>query len=158
MTTELINSWTEHDEALRRLLPQLSRALRIFDEDLSRLNLERREIAESLRAFLLRSPRNTLKIILKDPDPFLRRSPRLVQLLRDYPERMTVSVCPQHLSSLSDSLLLIDDEHALVRFHQDNVRAKAIFADRDECIPYTLRFEEIAREGGEPLATTPLGL
>jgi hypothetical protein len=158
MTTELINSWTEHDDALRRLLLQLSRTLRIFDGDLSRINLEQREIAESLRRFLTASPRNRLKIILQDPEPFLRRSPRLAQLLKDYPERMAVTRCPQHLLSLSDSLMLVDEEHALVRFHHDNVRAKAIFNDRDECIPYAQRFEEIAREGGETLTVSPLGL
>ena len=158
MTTELINSWTEHDEALLRLLLQLSRSLRIFDADLSRLNLERREIAESLRRFLVGGSRHTLQFILKDPEPFQRRSPRLVQLLKDYPEKMTVTVCPQHLLSLCDSLVLIDDDYALIRFHQDNVRSKAVFANRDECIPYALRFDEIAREGGEPVGVTPLGL
>ena len=158
MTTELITNWTEHDDALRKLLLPLSKSLRIFDEDLTRLNLERKEIAESFRHFLVANERNTLRIILRNPEPFQRNSPRLMKLLREYPKRMTVFECPQHLLSLGDNLLLVDDRHALVRFHKDNVRSKAIFDNADECISYAHRFEEIAKEGGEQICATTLGL
>ena len=158
MSTELITNWAEHDNALRKLLLRLSQSLRIFDEDLTRLNLDRREIAESFQHFLAASERNTLRIVVRNPEPFRRSSPRLMELLRNYPEKMAVFECPPHLLSLGDNLLLVDDKHALVRFHKDNVRAKAIFDSSDECISYVQRFEEIAKDGGEQICATTLGL
>jgi hypothetical protein len=158
MTTELISNWAEHDVALRRILPEVSRSLRIFANDLTRLDLEHPEIADSLRHFLAADAQNSLKIVLRNSESFSRNSPRLTNLLRSYPERMTVIAAPDHLASLSDSIVLVDDQHALIRFHQDHVRSKLIFDDTVECRPYIQRFEAIIREGGEAISATTLGL
>jgi len=158
MTTQLITNWADHDDALLKLLGQVSQSLDIFDEDLSRLNLERPQTIESLRRFLVTDEQNKLRIILRNPELFRRRSPRLMQLFRNHPEKISVLECPQHLLSLSDNLVLIDDRNALVRFHKDNARSKAIFDNPNECIAYKHRFEEIIREGCEPISATILGL
>ncbi|MEI7612034.1 MAG: hypothetical protein WCK63_03935 [Betaproteobacteria bacterium] len=158
MTTELISNWAEHDIALCRILPELSQSLRIFADDLTRLDLERPEIADSLRHFLAADAQNTLKIVLKNSESFSRNSPRLMNLLRSYPDRMTVIAAPDHLASLSDNIVLVDDRHALIRFHQDHVRSKLIVDNAAECLPYAQRFDAIIREGGEPISATTLGL
>jgi hypothetical protein len=158
MTTELISNWAEHDVALHRILPELSHSLRIFADDLTRLNLERPEIADSLRHFLAADAQSSLKIVLRNPESFLRNSPRLMNLLRSYPDRMTVIAAPDHLASLSDNIVLVDDRHALIRFHQDHVRSKLIIDSTAECLPYAQRFEAVIREGGEAISSAPLGL
>jgi len=71
---------------------------------------------------------------------------------------MTLIECPKHLASLNDSMLIADDRHALIRFHLDHARAKAIIDSTEECLPYVLRFKEITKEGGEQISATPLGL
>ena len=66
--------------------------------------------------------------------------------------------CSPQLASLSDSMLIVDGQHALIRFHQDNVRSKRLDDDSNECQPYSQRFAEILREGGEQISATTLGL
>lgn len=158
MTTELITSWAEHDVALRRILSELSQSLCVFDEDLTRLNLEQPEAADSIRGFLGSKAQSRLKIVLRNPEPFRRNSPRLMNLLGSHPEKMSVIEAPSHLLSLSDCIVLVDDRHALIRFHEDHARSKVIVDNASECMPYAKRFDEIFREGGEPISATTLGL
>ena len=158
MTTELITHWAEHEFALRKILALAEKSLRIFDEDLSKLKLEHPENAEILQRFLSSDRQHTLQIVLKNTDPFQRNNPRLMKLLVAYPQSMNLFECPAQLASLNDSLFLADHNHALIRFHQDHVRSKAIINDSDECRPYLKRFEEILNEGGEQVCATPLGL
>ena len=158
MNTQLITSWSEHDSFLQNVLILASKTLRIFDQDLSKLKLERPDSADSLRRFLSTDRQNLLWIVVKDAEPARRDNPRLMKLLSTYPKNMTLVECPSHLSSLSDSMLIADDRHALIRFHADHARSKAIIDNAEECLPYSLRFKEIAKEGGEQVFATPLGL
>jgi hypothetical protein len=158
MSSELITNWSEHDTSLKRVLSLVTTTLCIFDEDLSKLKLERKEHAETLHNFLLSDRRNVLRIVLKDSGPFLRHSPRLIELISVYGQNMSVVECPQHLRSLNDSMLIADSKHALIRFHKDNVRSKVIVDSTEDCSPYANRFEEILKEGGQPVCTSTLGL
>ena len=158
MTSRLLTSWSDHDNAFREILARAERSIDVFDKDLQRLPFEAREQAEILRKFLVVDDRRRLRIVLRDPEPFRRNSPRLMRLLADYPQRMQVQECSPQLASLSDSMLIVDGQHALIRFHQDNVRSKRLDDDSNECQPYSQRFAEILREGGEQISATTLGL
>ena len=158
MTPRLITSWTDHDNYLQKILLLATRSIRIFDENLSRLGLENPENEFFLRRFLATDRQNTLQIVIQDAQPFRRNSPRLMKLLSDYPEGMSVHECAPHLDTLGDSLFIADDRHALVRFHKEQVRSKAIIDNIAECRPYILRFSEILLEGTTPVSSTTLGL
>lgn len=158
MSTELTTHWSEHDASLQTIFRLLSASLTIFDEDLTRLRLEQPENVEILRKYLADGKRNLVRIILKNTEPFRRNSPRLFKLLATYPDQMSIVQCPEHLLSLNDALLIVDDRHALVRFHKDNARSRVIIDDSEACAPYVMRFSEIAREGGESVSATTLGL
>ena len=158
MNSELITNWAEHDSSLQKILLLASQTLRIFDEDLVKLKLERPANAETLHQFLGADRRNSLQIIVKNAEPVRRNSPRLMKLLATHTQNMTILEGPQQLALLNDSLVIADGKHALVRFHKDNERAKAIFDNAEECMPYRLRFEEILKEGGEQVSATTLGL
>lgn len=158
MSTELTTHWSEHDASLLTILRLLSESLTIFDEDLTKLHLEQPDNIEILRKFLADGKRNLVRIVLKNAEPFRRNSPRLFKLLGTYPEQMNVVQCPEHLLSLNDALFIVDEKHALVRFHKDNARSRVIIDDSEACAPYVLRFGEISREGGESVSATTLGL
>lgn len=158
MSYELMTTWGEHDQSLQKILALATNSLCIFDEDLSKLKLGRSDNIEMLRQFLSTNRLNTLRIALQNIEPLRRDQPRLMQLLADYPQNMTILECPPHLESLKDSMLIADGQHALIRFHKDHARAKAILDDAEECAPYVKRFEEIVNEGGEPIGATTLGL
>lgn len=158
MTTELITDWSTHSQAFAEILKRATRSIDVFDQDLARLPFEQHEHAETLRRFLAGDEKTSLRIVLRNPEPFRRTSPRLMKLLATYSQKMSVIECPAQLASLSDSLFLVDDQHALVRFHQENVRSKRIDHDQEECKIYALRFSEIIKEGGEEISASTLGL
>ena len=158
MSSELITQWGDHDIALQKVLAKATKDILIFDADLSALKLERPENTEFLGNFLATDIKNTLHLILRNAEPLRRNSPRLMKLLAAHPQNFLVFECPENIAKLSDSMLIVDGQHALIRFHQDNVRCKAIFDDVDECRPYLTRFEEIVKEGGEQVSATVLGL
>lgn len=158
MNSELITTWAEHDSSLVKILELAMQTLCIFDSDLSKLRLERPANAELLRRFLSSDRQHRLHIALKNAEPLRRDSPRLMKLLALYAQNMTIIECPPHLSSLNDSMCIADEKHALVRFHTDSARARTIFDNIEECVPYVQRFEDILKEGGEQVCASTLGL
>ena len=158
MKSELSTSWSEHDTSLLKILELASQTLCIFDADLSKLKLERPANAELLRRFLSSDRQHRLLIAVKNAEPFRRDSPRLMKLLATYTQSMTMIECPPHLASLTDSMCIADERHALIRFHTDSARAKTIINNIDECAPYVQRFEDILKEGGEQVCASTLGL
>lgn len=159
MTSKLITTWSEYDNAVQELLDLSSGRLSIFDQDLSPLKLERAERLAALRA-LLTAPdyRKQLTIIVQQADFARRYSPQLMNLLAVYSPTLQIIHSPPHLVTLQDSLLIADDRHALIRFQQDQARARLIIDDPLECAPHMQRFAEILGEGGDPLSPTTLGL
>lgn len=158
MNPQLLTNWSDHDHSLQKILLLATRTLRIFDEDLTRLGLENTENAFFLRRFLTSERRNTLTIVVRNADPLRRNSPRLLKLLNDFPNSVTIHEGPPQVAALNDAMVLADNAHALVRFHKDQVRSKVLIDNTDECRPYLLRFEEILKEGGTPISATTLGL
>ena len=125
MGTQLTTHWSEHDAGLATILRSLSTSLLVFDEDLVRLGLECPENIEILRRFLVAGKRHRIRIVVKNAAPLRNQSPRLFQLLATYPEQMTVVQCPQHLHSLNDAQFIVNETHALIRFHRDSARSRA---------------------------------
>ncbi|WP_305075351.1 DUF7931 domain-containing protein [Propionivibrio sp.] len=158
MQPGLITSWSEHDSHVQGILLLAKRTLRIFDENLARLGLERAENALILRQFLASDRNNALQIILRDGEPFRRNSPRLFRLLGDYPASMIVVECPPLSGTPNDAMLIADDCHALIRFHKDQVRSKVVIDSAADCQSYLFRFREIQNEGGTVISATTLGL
>lgn len=158
MASELITDWAKYDHSLRSILVVALKTLDIFDEDLLNLRIERPDIIELLHRFLRTNKAARLRIAIRNAESFRRHSPRLMKLLATYSQNMTVAECPPHLTSLNDSMVIVDDRHALIRFHKDNVRSKIIIDDLQECSPHAHRFGEILAEGGEQISPTKLGL
>lgn len=159
MTSErLLTSWGEYETAIGQLLPLAQHSVAIFDSDLIALQLEKLPVSAALAAFLSRSPDAQLRIAVQSAQPARERCPRLMQMLRWSAHKFHFVEVPQHLAQLSDSLLLIDGEHGIIRFHQDHPRGKEILSSPEGCKPYNQRFEEIWAEGGTPIGATTLGL
>ncbi|MEO8410943.1 MAG: hypothetical protein ABI478_10260 [Propionivibrio sp.] len=158
MASELITSWGEHGNALTRLLLLASKSLCVFDQDLEKLRLEDAGNAELFQRFLAADSRHQLQIAVRNAAPMQRNCPRLMRLLALHAANISIIACPDQLSSLNDSLLIVDDRHTLIRFHQDHARGKIIVDSPEECAPYVNRFADIVREGGDAISATTLGL
>jgi hypothetical protein len=155
-TSALITSWGEHDAALSRVLALAEESLSIFDADLARY--ERSDNIASIQRFLAGDGERHLRIVVRDIDALRADRPRLWKLLETYGQVMTVFACPPEFAELTDSLLISDGRHALVRFHEEQPRSKTIIDDPLECKPYKQRFEDLVAECGEAIGTTTLGL
>lgn len=159
MSSRLITHWAEHDSAVQEILELSPSRLLIFDEDLSALKLERPERIAALSRLLTCEQANKQLTIVVQKAEFVRQySPRLMALLAVHAPALTILHAPPHLAALTDSLLIADGKHALVRFHRDHARCRQIIDDLEECLPYAKRFDEIVGEGGDRLSAITLGL
>lgn len=154
----LITSWTDYAEAGDRLLSRAAHSIAIFDHDLSSLRLERPSVIASLTRFLRTNPSSTLRVVVHTADALRTRHPRLMDLLGVFAHKFQVFETPSHLANLSDSMLLIDQESGLIRFHYDHARSKEIVADPVSLKPYCKRFEDIWAERGTPVSASTTGL
>jgi hypothetical protein len=78
--------------------------------------------------------------------------------LSTYGHNAKAQETPQQLAHLRDSMILVDDKHALIRFEHGLPRSKLLIDEIDEIRPYLTRFHEIWAEGGESVSSTTLGL
>jgi hypothetical protein len=143
---------------VQEILELATHPLRIFDENLSALKLERPERIATLRQFLSASPKHLLQIAVQDAGHIRVNSPRLMELLTAYSHNLQIIECPPHLANLSDSLIFADGKHGVIRFHKEQARAKVILDDIEECTPYLHRHDQILEEGGSPVSGRSLGL
>lgn len=158
MSRELFTSWTDYQSAIDRLLALAAKRIWIYDEDLGLLHLETAERIEMLKRPLASTRQDCLRIALRNTAPLQQRQPLMQRLLATHSHNSAAQKTPEQLSHLRDSMILVDDVHALIRFDRDQPRSKLLIDEPEEVMPYRRRFEEIWAEGGIPVATTTLGL
>ena len=158
MPRELFTSSGEYQLALDRLLSLATRRIWIYDQDLAALRLETPARIEWLQVPLAARHPDGLRIAVRNLGPLQQRQPLLQGLLRLYNHNSAAQQTAEQLANLRDSIILVDDVHALIRFDRDQWRSKLLIDEADEVAPYRRRFEEIWAEGGTPYGATTLGL
>ena len=158
MSRELITSWNDYQSAIDRILALACNQVWIYDEDLGMLRLETPERIEALTAPLASLHPDCLHIALRNTEPLQQRQPLIRRLLTVYSHNSAAQQTPEHLGHLRDSMILVDDAHALIRFDRNQPRGKLLIDEPDEVKPYRSRFTEIWAEGGAPVTPTTLGL
>ena len=158
MARELITSWTDYQMALDRLLAIACHKISIYDEDLTTLKLESASRQLQIKRLLQAGQGETLQIAVRNASPIRQKQPLFLNLLTTFGHRAIARETPPQLAHLRDSMILVDDQHALIRFERDLPRSKLLIDEMDELRPYLARFKEIWSEGGESIAGTPLGL
>lgn len=144
--------------AIDALLAATRQDLCVFDADLTRMELEQPGRSAMLERLLASRRDARLRIVVHDPQPLERRSPRLLKLLRRYPESMEVRHTPKPLRHLADCFLLGDARHGVMRFHAQQPRGKLFLDDAEAAQPWQRRFDELWAEGTPCLSATRLGL
>jgi hypothetical protein len=158
MARELITSWTDYQTAVDRLLAIACQTICIYDEDLTALNLESTNRLVSIKRILQTGHEDALRIAVRNATPIRQQHPKFQQLLSTYCHLAKTQETPAQLAHLRDSMVIVDDKHALIRFERDLPRSKLLVDEADELRPYLIRFREIWSEGGEGLTTSTLGL
>ena len=158
MARELITSWADYQMALDRLLAIACHKISIYDEDLVTLKLESAPHLVHIKRILQAGEGEALQIAVRNAGPIRKSHPQLISQLTTYGHRAAARETPPQLAHLRDSMILVDDKHALIRFERDLPRSKLLIDEIDEVRPYLTRFKEIWSEGGENITSTALGL
>lgn len=156
MENRLITSFADYRNAASDLLARARHQILIDDHDLSALQLESPAARAALAGFLQQAGSH-LRIALCDSRPLQIDHPRLALLLQTHSQQVDVrefSAPPRP----EESLLLIDGEHALIRFTPEQIRSKLLLADSTAVAPYAQRFAQRWQENGFPVSFRPLGL
>lgn len=139
----LLSTRGEYLEALEQLLGLVQRELRVFDADLSLLNLEAPPTHALLREFLLRHRDNRLYIAVHDTSHIRGQCPRLLHLLRQASDRLFINQTGGEAARAQDSFVLADRLHFIRRPVQAQPRAVFRRNDAQESQGIHLRFTEI---------------
>jgi len=140
---QLLTSEAEYRRACDTVLGRAERELLIFDRDLRSLQLEHGTRLQLLSEFLAADRLRRIRIVLHDPGPLHRQTPRLMQLIARFSHLIDVRQSPDNLRHLADSHLLADDTHGVRRFHIEQPRSALVADDPAYIHPWWQRFEEL---------------
>lgn len=148
----------EYREALEQLIGLARHELRILDADFSDLDIDAPQKYELLRAFMLRGRANRLYIAVHDADYIRNYCPRLLNLLRQFSDRIFIHQTQGEAASAQDSLVLADKLHFVRRPVQAQPRAALRINDEQESQGMYLRFSEIWDSSFPAVSATTSGL
>ena len=154
----LLTTRKEYRDAFDRLAGLAQRELRIFDADFSDLEMNSPQKGELLRAFLLRSRTNRLLIAVHDTEYLRNSCPRLLELLRQFSDRMLIHQTQGEAARVQDCFVLADTLHILRRPVRAQPRGTLRLYDEHESQGMLLRFGEIWDSSFPAVSATTSGL
>ena len=147
----------EYEAALDTLLARPQRMLRLFDRHLGTgFNSSLRY--DLLRSFLLRSRANRLYIVLHETAGLARDCPRMIALLRQFSDSVSIHETEPQAKGVYDPIALADERDYLHRFHYDDTRALLALDDPQGANGMLQRFHEIWEASVPAVSATTLGL
>jgi hypothetical protein len=154
----LLSTRREYRDACERVIGLAQRELRIFDADFSGLEMNSPQKAELLRDFLLRSRNSRLYIAVNDTEYLRNSCPRLLQLLRQFSDRMFIHQTQGEAARVQDCFVLADTLHVVRRPVRSQPRGTLRLDDGEECQGMHLRFSEIWDSSFPAVTATTAGL
>jgi hypothetical protein len=145
----LLQSKGDYERGFGRVLGLARRELRIFDPDLSELQMNSSERLETLARFLRGGPNRRVFIALHDLEYVSRRCPRFMALLGIYASSVFVYRTLGDAAKVQDCFALADGDHLVRRPVTAQPRGVLVINDPKECQPMRERFDEIW-ESSEP--------
>jgi hypothetical protein len=147
----------EYESAVDAVLGRPQRTLRIFDRQLGGgYNSTKRH--DLLRTFLLRSRTNRLYIVLHDASGLVRDCPRLINLLRQFPDAIAINETEPQAKGVYDPFALADERDYVHRFHYDDSRSLLALDDPQGALGLSERFQELWEASFPAVSATTLGL
>jgi len=134
---------SEYPEAFERLLGLARRELRIFDPDLSELEMNSASRVETLARFLRGSRTHRIYIALHDVGHVTKHCPRLIALLASYTSAIHIFRTHGDAAKVQDCFVLADGDHLVRRPVRTQPRGVLVLNDPKECQPMRERFDEI---------------
>jgi hypothetical protein len=154
----LFNSRAEYVTGFGQVLGLARHELRIFDPDLSQLPLGDPATLDTLRDFLTRRRDNRLYIALHNPDPVMRRMPRLLKLLAMFSANIHIHQTEGDAARVQDCFVLADNDHFVRRLVWAQPRGVLVLNDPKEAHKMAERFGEIWQSSVPSVSASTSGL
>ncbi len=139
----VFNTAAEFRAAVDRLLEQEGRELRVFDPDLASLQLNDPARVARLERFLRGSRTRRLLVVVHDPDPLVKRCPRMMSLFSRYVHAIQIHRTHEEIRGIQDAFLVMDSAHYVRRPVAAFFRGAAGIHDESEALAMRSRFQEI---------------
>jgi hypothetical protein len=144
--------------ALDRLLALDGRELRVFDPDLSALELNTPGRVDQLKAFLVASRTRRIYVAVHDTDHLTRHCPRMMDLITRYAHAIQVNRTHEEIRAIQDGFLVLDNRHYLRRPVGRLFRGAVGIHDETEALAMRSRFAEIWGASYPAVSGTTIGL
>jgi len=154
----LLATRDEYLEGFNRLVGLARRELRVFDPDLSELDMNSEERIEALTRFLRESRARRIYIALHNVEHVTKRCPRLIRLLGSYTAGMFIYRTQGDAAKVQDCFALADGEHLVRRPVTTQPRGVLVLNDPKECQPMRERFDEIWESSEPAVSAATTGL
>ena len=154
----LLETTSDYLEGFNRLLGLVRRKLRIFDSDLSELNMNSAERIEMLTRFLRQDRTRVVYVALHDIEHVIQRCPRLITLIGSYPAGIQIFRTQGDAAKVQDCFVLADDDHLVRRPVTTQPRGVLVISDPKECQPTRERFDEIWESSLPAVSVNTTGL
>jgi hypothetical protein len=139
----LLTARSEYLAGFNTLLGLARRELRIFDPDLSELEMNSSGRIETLTRFLRESRARRIYVALHDIEHVTKRCPRLIALMSSYTSALLIFQTHGEAAKVQDCFVLADGDHLVRRPVRTQARGVLVINDPKECQPMRERFEEI---------------
>ena len=154
----LLKTKSDYLEGFNRLLGLVRRELRIFDSDLSGLNMNSAGRIETLTRFLRQDRTHVVHIALHDIEHVTQRCPRLIALMGSYTTAIRIFRTRGDAARVQDCFVLADDDHLLHRPVTTQPRGVLVINDPKDCQPMRERFDEIWESSVPEVSVNTTGL
>ena len=153
-----ITGITESLAAIEEVVGAAQRTIRVFDISLSNRGFNSPGLTEKLRQFLVAGRTHRLFIALHNTDLLERESPRLLQLLRQFPMSIEIHRTLAQARNAMDPFVLADDHSVWHQHHHEQPRAILALRSPPDATPIMQRFDEIWELSEPAVSATTLGL
>ena len=153
-----ISGIAESLAAIEEVVGTAQRAIRVFDISLSNRGFNSPSLAEKLRQFLVAGRAHRLFIALHNTDLLERESPRLLQLLRQFPMSIEIHRTLAQARNAMDPFVVADDHSVWHQHHHEQPRAIVALRSPADATPIMQRFDEIWELSEPAVSATTLGL
>ena len=154
----LLQARSDYLEGFSRLLGLARRELRIFDPDLSELEMNSTNRVETLTRFLRESRTRRIYVALHDVEHVTKRCPRLIALMGSYTSAVLIFQTQGEAAKVQDCFVLADGDHLVRRPVTTQPRGVLVINDPKECQPMRERFDEIWESSVPAVSANTTGL
>ena len=155
----------EFESSVAKVIQLARHQIILYDQNFEDWPLESRDFSEILTQALVRikeAPRQgaasaPITMLVRETEWLEKRAPRWGRIRRTFPSLITVKQVPVEFAS-NECVMVIDQQHAVIRPHKDSFRTKTIVAQPSEVENRLAKLRQLADLSTICLPTTTLGL